>query len=47
MENRFESMICPVCGKYEFVDDTDLKKNLPIMRGTLEISAVIAGGYMI
>ena len=33
MESKFEPMICPVCGKYEFVDDTDLEKADPDYEG--------------
>lgn len=33
MESEFKPMICPVCGKYEFVDDTDLEKTDPEYEG--------------
>jgi len=29
----FEAMICPVCGEYEFVDDTELEKADPLYAG--------------
>ena len=33
MENNFEPMICPVCGMYEFVDDSDAEKADPNYQG--------------
>ena len=33
MESKFEEMLCPVCGEYDFVDDTDLEKADPDYEG--------------
>lgn len=30
---KFKQMLCPVCGEYEFVDDTELEKSLPGYEG--------------
>ncbi len=32
-KSRFVEMLCPVCGKYMFVDDTDLEKEDPDYEG--------------
>lgn len=42
-KNKFVEMLCPVCGKYMFVDDTDLEKEDPDYEGKCDDFCVECG----
>ncbi len=44
MDNNFKEMLCPVCGKYLFTDDTELEKSDPDYQGK-EIDWCIECGW--
>ena len=44
MENKFKEMLCPVCGKYLFVDDSELEKSDPDYQGK-EVDQCVECGW--